>query len=115
MEKPPRGSHLSLLGVDYFHHKTTDGGDLYLTRFGQPHWHPLLPENWFAPDWFEANRRRLVGTSTIYQTRTRKVAGRSLELVVKYSRVGEDVPGAAEGSNPFWARSSTAPSRSLRS
>ena len=101
MEKPPRGSHLSLLGVDYFHHKTTDGGDLYLTRFGQPHWHPLLPENWFAPDWFEANRRRLVGTSTIYQTRTRKVAGRSLELVVKYSRVGEDVPGAAEGSNPF--------------
>ena len=102
MENPiTANAHVSLLGVDYLHLKTADGGDLYLTRFGQPHWLPLSPENWFAPDWFEANRRRLIGTSTVYHTRTREVTGRSLELVVKYSRVGEDVPGAAEGANPF--------------
>ena len=28
-------SAMSLLGVDYFHLKTDDGGDLYLTRFAR--------------------------------------------------------------------------------
>ena len=36
---------MSLLGVDYIHLKTADGGDLYLTRFGLPFWKNLLPEN----------------------------------------------------------------------
>ena len=61
------GIKKTLLGVDYFHFKTSDGGDLYLTRFGLPFREHLLPENWYAQEWFEANRERLQGTSTVYQ------------------------------------------------
>jgi hypothetical protein len=86
------GSAISLLGVDYVHLKTSDGGDLYLTRLGLPFWRNLLPENWYAQEWFETKRERLEGTSTIYKVPTRRVNGVSLNLVVKWSRVGEVVP-----------------------
>ena len=83
---------MSLLGVDYFHLKTDDGGDLYLTRFGVPFWESLLPKNWYAREWFEAKRERLEGTSMVYKVPTRPVDGTVLNLVVKWSRVGEVVP-----------------------
>lgn len=83
---------MSLLGVDYLHLKTNDGGDLYFTRFGLPFWKNLLPENWHAREWFEAKRERLEGTSVVYKVPTRPVNGRVLHLVVKWSRVGEMVP-----------------------
>ena len=89
---PASRSAMSLLGVDYIHLKTEDGGDLYLTRFGLPFWKSLLPENWYAREWFEAKRERLEGTSTIYKVPTRSVNGKVLHLVVKWSRVGEMVP-----------------------
>lgn len=82
----------SLLGVDYFHLKTSDGGDLYFTRFGLPFWQNLLPENWYAREWFETKRERLEGTGTVYKVPTRMVNGKALNLVVKWSRVGETVP-----------------------
>ena len=82
------GSAISLLGVDYVHMKTRDGGDLYLTRFGAPFWQNLLPENWYAPEWFETKRKRLEGTSTVYKVPTRRVNGVTLSLVAKWSRVG---------------------------
>jgi hypothetical protein len=83
---------MSLLGVDYVRLGTADGGELYLTRFGWPFWRQLMPENWYAPEWFEAKRERLEGTSTVYRVPTRPVNGRALNLVVKWSRVGEVVP-----------------------
>ena len=89
---PPHCTPVSLLGVDYFHLKTSDGGDLYLTRFGLPFWQNFLPENWYAPDWFEAKRERLEGTSMVYRVPTRAVNGTVVNLVVKWSRVGEVVP-----------------------
>jgi hypothetical protein len=89
---PPQAKALSLMGVDYHHIKTSDGGDLYLTRFGLPVWKNLLPKNWYAREWFEAKRKRLEGTSMVYKVPTRPVAGRSLNLVAKWSRVGEVVP-----------------------
>ena len=88
----PRGHALSVMGVKYLRMKTEDGGDLYLTQFGLPFWQNLLPENWYARGWFEANRERLEGTSTIYKVPTRRINGRTLNLVVKWSRVGESVP-----------------------
>jgi hypothetical protein len=91
-ETRERGHVLSLLGVKYLRLKTDDGGDLYLTGMGLPFWRNLLPENWYAPEWFEANRERLEGTSTIYKVPTRRINGRTLNLVVKWSRVGEQVP-----------------------
>jgi len=91
-DKSVSGTPLNLLGVDYLHVKTGDGGDLYLTRFGQSFAAQLLPENWYERNWFEENRQRLVGTSTVYRVRTKTVGGVSKELVVKWCRVGEEVP-----------------------
>lgn len=72
--------------------KTSDGGDLYVTQMGLPFWQNLLPENWYAQEWFESKRERLEGTSTVYKVPTRRVNGVTVYLVVKWSRVGEVVP-----------------------
>ena len=83
---------LNLLGVEYVQVKTADGGDLYLTKFGTPFYEYLKPESWFETAWFETHRERLSGTSMVYRVRTKPVNGLSKELVVKWCRVGEEVP-----------------------
>ena len=89
----PEGSGpVNILDVDYLHVKTADGGDLYLTKYGLPFIDNLHPDNWHEKSWFEQNREKLVGTSTVYKVPTRTVNGRNVNLVVKWCRVGEDVP-----------------------
>ncbi|HUO76901.1 MAG TPA: hypothetical protein VMU21_04915 [Thermodesulfovibrionales bacterium] len=83
---------VNVLGVVYVHTKTSDGGDLYLTRHAEPFHEHFQIENWYERDWFNANKIRLIGTSSVYKVPTKEVAGKSLELVVKNCRVGEDVP-----------------------
>ncbi|OGJ99285.1 MAG: hypothetical protein A2350_05425 [Candidatus Raymondbacteria bacterium RifOxyB12_full_50_8] len=83
---------LTILGIDYLHYKTADNGDLYLTRWGQPLYDHLIPQNWFSPEWFEQNREKLQGTSTVYKVKTGAVNNRSIDIVVKWCRVGEQVP-----------------------
>lgn len=86
-------AELELLGVDYMHWRLPDGGDLYVTRHGRPFAAQLHPDSWFAAGWFEANREKLVGTSTVYRVRTRPAGGRPpLDLVVKWCRVGAQIP-----------------------
>ncbi len=82
----------NILGVVYVHKKTADGGDIYLTRYGLSQGDLLKVENWYERAWFEARRERLAGTSAVYRVPTKPVQGRSINLVVKYSRVGADVP-----------------------
>jgi len=89
---PPNATPMRLLGVDYVHVPTTNGGDLYLTRFGLPFLEHLQLENWREAEWFKKRSERLQGTSVVYRVPTKAVHGRSIELVVKYCRVGEDVP-----------------------
>ncbi|HOS74807.1 MAG TPA: hypothetical protein PKW12_06050 [Verrucomicrobiota bacterium] len=89
---PPDATPMRLLGVDYVHIPTANGGDLYLTRFGLPFQEHLQLENWRDEAWFETQCERLRGTSVVYRVPTKPVHGRSLSLVVKYCRVGEDVP-----------------------
>lgn len=88
----PGGRLITVLGVAYVHTKTKEGGDLYLTRFGLQVHDVLQVENWYEPEWFTQHRCQLQGTSTVFRVPTREVGGRSLELVVKNCRVGEDVP-----------------------
>ncbi len=83
---------INILGVVYVHTKTSNGGDLYRTRYGLSCGEMLNIENWHEKEWFEANRVRLIGTSSVYRLPTKPVQGQSMQLVVKYSRVGEDVP-----------------------
>jgi hypothetical protein len=88
----PGGQLQTILGVTYVSLKTKEGGDLYLTRFGLQVHELLRIENWFEPEWFMRHRYQLEGTSTVFRVPTRKIRERSLELVVKNCRVGEDVP-----------------------
>jgi hypothetical protein len=83
---------VNVLGVVYLHRKTEDGGDLYLTRFAEPHQEHLEISNWYEESWFAQHRVRLLGTSSVYRVPTRRVNGTTLDLVVKHNRVGEDVP-----------------------
>lgn len=92
---PPGANFLRVLGVNYVHCRTEDGGDLYVTPFGIPFWSHLQPENWYEEQWFCARRIRLEGTSAVYRVPTRPIEHRhcrSIDLVVKWSRVGQDVP-----------------------
>ncbi len=92
-DKPHQHQSLvNVLGVVYLHTPTEDGGDLYLTRFAEPHQELLQIENWYEYDWFTRHRERLLGTSSVYRVPTKPVDGTSLDLVVKNCRVGEDVP-----------------------
>jgi hypothetical protein len=92
---PPGSTFLRILGVNYCHLRTDDDGDLYLTEHGLPFLDHLRPENWYEPEWFQSKRERLHGTSVVYRLPTRPLRNhrcRSIDLVVKWSRVGEDVP-----------------------
>jgi hypothetical protein len=109
-EVTSKTERVSFLGVDYVRSKTEDGGDLYLTGYGLRFREHLAPRNWYEPNWFEHKRIRLQGTSAIYTVPTKIVRGRSLQLVVRFSRVGQEVPLApvtlhqnpdAEFNSPF--------------
>ncbi len=94
-ELPPGSTFLRIMGVNYVHLKTSDGGDLYLTEYGLPFREHLKPENWYEEMYFRKSRQRLEGTSAVYRVPTRPVSGYkcpSIDLVVKWSRVGQDVP-----------------------
>jgi len=83
---------VNVLGVVYAHIKSSDGGDLYLTRFAEPYQRHFDIENWYEPEWFKSKRIRLKGTGSVYKVPTKEVDGKSLNLVYKNCRVGEDVP-----------------------
>lgn len=83
---------VNVLGMVYVHTKTSDGGDLYLTRFAEPFQDYFAVENWYEKQWFNEHKIRLEGTGSVYRLPTKEINGKHIDLVVKNSRVGEDVP-----------------------
>lgn len=97
---PPR-HRVTAFGVDYLHLSPPEGGDLYVTRFGWPHAHQLLPANWYADEWYARRGQKLPGaTGHVYRVASRPVNGRSADLVVKFSRVAQEVAIIVETSFP---------------
>jgi len=91
---------ITVLGVEYLHLQLEDGSDLYLTEYGRPFSRHLLPENhWADKDWFAGHSVRLRGTSAIYRITTKEVAGISKDIVLKWNRMGQDIPGETEASD----------------
>jgi hypothetical protein len=88
----PEATFLRVLGVEYVHVNTTEGGDLYITAHGVPFIRQLAPECWYEESWFKAHRIRLEGSGAVYRVPTKPVDALSIDLVVKWSRVGQDVP-----------------------
>jgi len=101
---------ITVLGVKYLHLRMADGSDLYLTEHGLPFAKCLMPENyWDDEDWMKAHSVRLPGTSASHRVLTKRVDGRSKEIVIKWNRMGQDIPGetqvideaGAEFNSPF--------------
>ena len=88
------------MNVEYVHVTTDSGDDLYLTEHGMPAAAHLMPDRfWTDEAWFQANRQRLEGTSVVYRIRTKPVGGRSKDIVLKWNRMGQDIPGATQADD----------------
>jgi hypothetical protein len=86
---------ITVLGVKYLHLRMEDGTDLYVTEYGLPFTKCLLPENhWCDVAWRDSNSVRLPGTSAVYRMPTKEVDGLSKDIIVKWNRMGQDIPGA---------------------
>ena len=96
-----REPRIAVMGIDYLHLRLDDGSDLYLTEYGVPWTSHLLPENhWGDKDWFRKNSVRLPGTSTLYRIKTKAVRGAAKDIVLKWNRMGQDVPGETRVTDP---------------
>jgi hypothetical protein len=92
-----RRPRIKILDVEYLHLQLADGSDLYVTEYGRPFVKQLLPENhWSDRDWFAANNVKLCGTGSLYRITTKEVAGVSKDIVLKWNRMGEDIPGETQ-------------------
>jgi hypothetical protein len=95
-----------VLGVAYTHFHLGDEGDLFLTEFGLPLADCLQPVNhWSDKEWFGQNAHPLSGTSSIYRVLTKRANGKQREIVIKWNRMGQEIPGDdfidAEFNSPF--------------
>lgn len=80
-------------GVDYAHLVLSSGGDLFLTRYGWALSRLVVPQAWFVDQRYREAGRRLPGsTGTVYRVPAIVPLGATDSLVVKFSRVAQDVP-----------------------
>ena len=101
---------VKVLDVVYTHLSLENEDDLYLTEFGLPFIEHLKPDNfWSDKEWFNKNSVRLLGTSYPYKVTTKKIQGKQKDIVIKWNRMGQDIPVAdrddelmsAEFNSPF--------------
>lgn len=97
----PAQHRVTAFGVEYVHLRPAEGGDLYVTRFGWPQARLLLPANWYADEWYARQGHKLPGaTGHVYHVQSKPVDGLQADLVVKFSRVAQDVSIIVETSFP---------------
>jgi hypothetical protein len=86
--------NIVIFNVSYTHLVFENRDELYVTRYGLPFLENLYPENiWTDTDWFSRNSVRLCGTSCLYRVRSRAVRGKSRDVVIKWNRMGQEIPG----------------------
>jgi len=99
-DRLPAEMVVQAFGVDYGHVCPPEGGDLFVTGFGWPFLRHLLPSSWYTNQRYAREGEKLKGsTGHVYRVAT-TVGGKSLELVVKFSRVAQDVPLVVETTFP---------------
>ena len=93
-----------VLGVEYVHLRLANEDDFYITRYGLPFIENLKPENFLADkQWFKENSTRLKGTSCVFKVRTKEVEGASKDIVIKWNRMGQDIPGSTDTEELMFA------------
>lgn len=89
----PSARRAKVFGVDYAIVPQSDGGELYVSRVAW-HWLDyLLPERWWHAETAAVSGERLTGsTGTVYRARSTPPGMPPRDLVVKFSRIAQDVP-----------------------
>ena len=81
---------VNIFGVEYSHFRID--GDLFLTEFGRPWLEHLKPSNWNDPQWLRDNPDKVLelpGTGRPRRITTQPVQDHSIDIVVKWCRVGQ--------------------------
>jgi hypothetical protein len=85
---------VKILDIPYRHLIFDSGDEMYITDEGLAVWQNLLPENfWTDKDWFQAHSERQRGSGNVYKIRTKPIGKNQLDIVLKWNRMGVDVPG----------------------
>jgi hypothetical protein len=87
------GSFKKILDVNYLHLELAQGDELFFTDYGIPFLENLLPDNFYNNGWFNEHHERLSGSSCVYKVRTKPVKGKHKDIVLKWNRMAQDVPG----------------------
>jgi hypothetical protein len=86
-----------ILDVNYRHLTFDDGDEMFITDQGLAVWQNLLPENfWKDKAWFLAHSEKQPGSGSIYKITTKPAAGEYLDIIMKWNRMGEDIPGQTD-------------------
>lgn len=88
---------VKIFDIEYAHISLEGQDDIYVTTLGLPYIENLMPYNfWTDRVWFKENSVRLDGTSYPYKITTKKVNNLQKDIVVKWNRMGQEVPGAQD-------------------
>ena len=83
-----------VLGVEYVHITLPNRDDLYVTGHGLPFIEHLKPDQFLTDKkWFKTHSIKLAGTSSVYKVTTKKIHGKYKDIVIKWNRMGQDIPG----------------------
>jgi hypothetical protein len=85
---------VNILDIPYRHMIFESGDEMYITEQGLTVWEHLLPENfWIDKDWFQSNSEKQMGSGNVYKIKTKPIESKQLDIVLKWNRMGTDVPG----------------------
>lgn len=92
-EQLPAERRARAYGVDYAYLVLSSGGELFLTRYGWALSGLTVPQAWYVDKRYREAGRRLPGsTGTVYRVPAASPLGATDSLVIKFSRVAQDVP-----------------------
>lgn len=92
-EEIPHELRRSVYGVEYAELQDTAGGRLWVTRYGWLHGRRLDPTHWFLDGQYSRRGKRLSeGTGSVFRVSSIPWQNHSVDLVVKFSRVAQDLP-----------------------
>lgn len=102
-DRPQDDLQRRVFDVDYTRLCLPDGGELFLTRYGEPLREALLPARWYDERRYSQDGRRLEGgTGAVYHLAVPHERLGEVRLVIKFSRFARDVPLSVSSEFLAW-------------